>query len=402
MGLELHLYKTATDGYDISNLVESVKWKGRKGSAARSITITLIDDDGYKHARAGIDVEKGHQCIYYEDGSELFRGLIMDCKQSNKKKLSFTAYDNGIYLANNKDSFTYENKTADEIFVDVCKRFNLKYGKVDRCEYRIPELIKSNTTAFDTIMDALSQEYKSTGIRHYITSEKGVLNLITRRRNVLQWVLSTNNNISSYTYQHSISDVKTRVKLLSSENTVVAESRDSELESRIGIFQQIEKPDSTLNEAQLTELANSILKEKSASKKSLQIEAIGNSEIISGLGVYIIIPHLNISKTYYVDEDTHTISGKSHRVSLTLTEAEDINIEQQESLTYNIGDTIDFYGGYHYVSSYATEPTGTECAAGKAKITAIAPDAIHPYHIIHTDSQSRVYGWVDANKIGGI
>ena len=41
---------------DMTNLMQSVRWSGRKGSSARTITVTMIDDDGYRHARSGIDV----------------------------------------------------------------------------------------------------------------------------------------------------------------------------------------------------------------------------------------------------------------------------------------------------------------------------------------------------------
>lgn len=57
--------------------------------------------------------------------------------------MSFTAYDNGIYLSNNKDTFVYEDKTASDIFKDVCNRFGLPIGNVDNCTYRIPELTKA-------------------------------------------------------------------------------------------------------------------------------------------------------------------------------------------------------------------------------------------------------------------
>ena len=39
--------------------------------------------------------------------------------------------------------------------------------------------------------------------------------------------------------------------------------------------------------------------------------------------------------------------------------------------------------------------------AGPAKITIIKQGALHPYHVIHTDGTSRVYGWVDASEISG-
>ena len=120
-GISLIVTK-GSETIEISQLVQKITWKGRKGSSSRTLTVNLIDDDGYKHARSGIDVEQGHQCIFSYDGNELFRGIIMKQSQSDKKTMSFTAYDNGIYLANNKDTFCYENKTATEIFKDCCLR----------------------------------------------------------------------------------------------------------------------------------------------------------------------------------------------------------------------------------------------------------------------------------------
>lgn len=399
-GIMLHLYKSQTEAIDITNLVNEIKWKGRKGSAARSVTVKIIDDDGYKHARSGIDIEKGHQCIFYEDGEENFRGIIMSTSQTNKKVMSFTAYDNGIYLSNNKDTFTYTNKTADEIFLDVCNRFGLPVGTVDKCSYRIPELTKSKTTAFDVIADALSLDFDNTGIRHYVMSDKGKLSLITRRKNILQWVFETGQNIITYTYNKSIEDIKTRIKLLSDENTVLAESRNTQLESKIGVFQDVDKPDETLNEAQINELCKSMLDEKSLPKKTLTLETFGKRDVISGIGVFVIIPHLDLSRTFYVDEDTHTYKGDSHRMSIKLNYTSDIGKEETSTgsasaSSYKVGDIVQFKGGYHYVSSSATNPTGTQCAAGPAKITATAPGAKHPWHLVHTDNQSRVYGWVD-------
>lgn len=66
--------------------------------------------------------------------------------------------------------------------------------------------------------------------------------------------------------------------------------------------------------------------------------------------------------------------------------------------TKKIGTTVQFKGGYQYVNSEAKNHAG-KCAAGPARITAIAKNAKHPYHLIHTDKKSTVYGWVDASSI---
>lgn len=389
--------------YDVTQLVESVKWKGRKGSSSRTLTATLIDDDGYKHARSEIDVEQGHQCIFSLNGTELFRGIIMKQTQSNRKKLQFTAYDNGIYLANNKDTFTYENKTASDVFRDCCTRFGLPMGDVANCTYKIPELTKSKTTAFDAIADALSLDFDATGIRHYVASEKGKLKLLTRRENIMQWVIEVGQNISSYSYTRSIEDIKTRVKMVSKEGTTIAEKSNAALEKKVGMFQEIEQPDESLTTAQVNDLVASILDEKSTPERTLSIEVVGIGEVISGIGVYIIIPELGISRTFYVDEDTHTFEDNKHTMSLKLNYANDLAKEEKGGgeeaaggKEYKVGDVVQFNGGYHYVSSVASNPTGSKCAAGPAKITLIAKGAKHPYHLIHTDSSTRVYGWVDS------
>lgn len=312
--INLILYRDSKT-YDISELVESIKWKGRKGSAARSVSISLLDCKG---AQSGIDVTKGHQLIFSYKGKELFRGMIMSQQQSESFKMPITAYDNGIYLSNNKDTFVYENKTVHDIFIDVCKRFGIKYSDVAKASYKIPELTKSKTTAWDAILDAISQDFKATGTKYYVNSSKGVLSLIKRRENILQWVLETGGNIMSYTYKKSIEDIKTCLKILSDEDKVYAVKKNTELEKKIGIFQDIEKKDDDLSEAKLQEHIKETLKEISTPEISLSVEALGIPDVISGVGVYVIIDELGIKRTFYVDEDTHTFKGGSHTMNLTL------------------------------------------------------------------------------------
>lgn len=62
---------------------------------------------------------------------------------------------------------------------------------------------------------------------------------------------------------------------------------------------------------------------------------------------------------------------------------------------YQVGDIVNFKGGAHYVSSYPGAK-GYEARAGKAKITnKDGSGKAHPWHLIHADSGSNVYGWVD-------
>ena len=345
---QLLLFKSSTKGDDITRLCQRIEWAGRKGAAARTLTARLLDDDGAKHERSGIDVAEGHQVMFLVDGEEQFRGIIMNTKETRKKLLTFKAFDNGIYLSNNADTFCYENKRADEVFTDVMTRFGLPIGTVSPCSYVIPTLTKSKTSGFDAIADALSLEYDNTRIRHYIASSKGKISLLTRKENILKWVLEPTTNLIDYTLSKSIEKTRTRIKLLSDEGTVLAEAADAEMEKKIGMFQAVEKPDETLTQAQLTALAKSICAEKAVVGNTFSLNAMGITSVISGIGVFIRIPHLNVSRTYYVDADNHIFEGEKHTMNLSLNLANDIGVEpegqaQVEEATGNIfkvGDSV--------------------------------------------------------------
>ena len=312
---------------DMTNLVQSVRWSGRKGSSARTITVAMIDDDGYRHARSGIDVADGNQCVFLVDGKERFRGILMNQNQGDNKQLKFKAYDNGIYLANNKDTFVYKNKTADQVFSDVCSRFGIPTGEIAKCSYKIPELTKSKTTGQDAVLDALSLDYKATGTRHFISSDKGKLSLFQRKDQVISFVVDGDANLYGYSYTKSIESIKTRVKMISKEGTTLAEKSNSSLEQKIGIFQEIEQPDESLTKAQVKDLVGSVLDTLDDPEETLMLNILGDPDVISGKAILVKIPHLDISRAYYVDSDDHTFEDNMHTMSLTLTTAAEIKKE---------------------------------------------------------------------------
>lgn len=312
---------------DMTNLVKSVRWSGRKGSSARTITVAMIDDDGYRHARSGIDVADGNQCVFLVDGKERFRGILMNQNQGDNKQLKFKAYDNGIYLANNKDTFVYKNKTADQVFSDVCSRFGIPTGEVAKCSYKIPEFTKSKTTGQDAVLDALSLDYKATGTRHFISSDKGKLSLLQRKDQVISFVVDGDANLYGYSYTKSIESIKTRVKMISKEGTTLAEKRNSSLEQKIGIFQEIQQPDESLTKAQVKDLVGSVLDTLDDPEETLTLNILGDPDVISGKAILVKIPHLDISRAYYVDSDDHTFEDNMHTMSLTLTTAAEIKKE---------------------------------------------------------------------------
>lgn len=74
------------------------------------------------------------------------------------------------------------------------------------------------------------------------------------------------------------------------------------------------------------------------------------------------------------------------------------SVDTNVSMSFNVGDVVEFTGSTHYANANATN--GPACKPGKAKVTAVCLTGKHPYHLIAVNgSGSTVYGWVDANTL---
>ncbi len=86
-------------------------------------------------------------------------------------------------------------------------------------------------------------------------------------------------------------------------------------------------------------------------------------------------------------------------MSMELKESKENNVSKNKNTikdSYRTGDIVFFNGGSHYVSPSGQK--GDNARAGKAKITKIKSQEKHPYHLVHTDNGSNVYGWVDSGS----
>ena len=330
MALKFILIKDET-GYDISDVVQKVEWAGRKNSPTRTLKLTILDDPELGESnRTGIDVYEGHHLIFLEDGKELFRGIIMVQVRDQERNLEITAYDNGIYLSNNKGSFSYRKKTATAIFMDVCKRYGISRGEAAQTTYKIPELVDVNTTIYDILTNALSKTYTANGERYFILSKEGQLHLLRRKEHVTKLVLETGQegseygNITQYAYGKSIANTKTRLRLISQEGKTVASWFDENLEKKIGIMQDVQVPDDNLSKKKLKQQAIILLNQLKQPQETINLTALGTTEVYTGTAIYLSIPEINIGRVFYVDSDTHTWDGDYHTMKLTLNFASDI------------------------------------------------------------------------------
>ncbi len=148
-------------------------------------------------------------------------------------------------------------------------------------------------------------------------------------------------NLTQYSYSKDISKTRTRLKLVSKEGKAIVQWSDAGLEEKIGMMQDVQTPDDTLPKSKLKTMVITMLDEMKKPAESLNVTALGISNVYSGIAIYISIPDINIGRTFYVDSDTHTWDGNYHTMKLTLNFAKDLESinEAGESETDNSAES---------------------------------------------------------------
>lgn len=311
---------------DISKLVEKITWKGKKLRAPRSVEVSFVDTDKGYHKNVGI--KEGDGLVFIWKENELFRGNVFSISRDKSAKSKMVAHDNLFYLVNNKDSYVFTEQSLDKIVSRICSDFQIPTGELTSSDYIIPYQVSDSKVLYDIILKAMDTTYNQTGKRYYLRAKEGKIDLLLRKENVRKWILEDGKNLINYNHNSSIENTITKVKMTTGEGdeTIIKTAEDGSLVEQFGVLQYYKKVNDKINEGQLQERVDKALKEKGKVEKQISIEAIGIEDIISGCGVNLAIPELEIEKGYYVDEDTHTFKGNKHTMKLKLTETMELGV----------------------------------------------------------------------------
>lgn len=306
-----------SDFYDISELVTKVTTSGKLGSPTRTLEAVIYDSE-LLAKRAPVNCSEGQTVVFYDGNEECFQGLLMSEKYGSGRTLTLKAYDMCIRLSNNKDSFTYNNSRADQIFSDCCRRLNLTVGQVANTGHVIGELVKKASTYWDVIQDALSQTYKTSGNRFFVYAHKGKVNLINRVQQNSMPLLDLGSNVITYDRTRSIEKMRTRLKLVTSEGATKNSTVLSDLENKIGQFQDYESVDEQITATEINQRVNAFKLEKGVLDQSLKIKTFGDNSIWAGWSVYVSIDNIDTKRIMYVEEDQHVWEKGGHIMTLKL------------------------------------------------------------------------------------
>jgi hypothetical protein len=224
------------------------------------------------------------------------------------------------------------NKSAKEVVQTIGADYGLSVGYISDSGWKMPQRIEEGETLVDIILSALEICGHAVGKEYFLYDQAGALVVKERNEMVTEAVLRCDGGISDYTYKTDISrDTYNAVQLYHAgrkeveRKAYLAEKADKVKDW--GRLQYYKRVAYTLNQAQLKELAENILKEKSRVVKKLNIENInGEMLLLAGNSIWLEIPDLgeiSLKGMALIESCTHIFEDGEHRTKM------DIRIEEE-------------------------------------------------------------------------
>lgn len=388
--------------YTVTDYIKNLGWEENENEIAARISFTARNEKSAKGYLSGL-AKPGCLVVVFASGKgitdkEVARGYIATwnpVKRNTERNFRITAYDELYNLQKSQDNFFFSSGTKTKSAVQrVLKKWKIPLGSYKGPNKKHGKKRFNNAYLSDILLEILDDAVKKGGEKCTIRASKGKVAVVPRGSNDPVYVFSAN-NIKSISRSTSTANLVTRVKVIGKSK----DKKKTKVEATVngltkyGIRQQIytRGSDESLADAKLA--AKQILDEKGKIEREVTIQGPDVPWIKKGDRVYV---QAGLNKYYYVIGIQH--NADSHSMTMDLEAAESGEVSDNKKAAkkeYRVGDAVSYKGGKHYVSS-SKGAKGYTAKAGKARITKTNSAGQHPWHLIHTDSKSNVYGWVDS------
>lgn len=300
---------------------EGIEWTTDRRGSPGTLKFTVIKDKVLGQIGG---FGEGSAVNLLVDGKTIFYGFIFIKKRDKTNGsgiIQCTAYDQIRYLKN-KDTYVYENKTADAFIKMVAGDYGLSLGTIESTAYVIPSRTEENTALLDMIETALDLELTNQREMFVLFDEGGKLTL----RNIANMkvpILIDAESGENYDYSTSIDDqTYNQIKLTyDNEETGKREiyiAKDSSHINQWGILQYFD----TLKEGENGQAkADALLSLYNSKTRKLKIKnALGDIRVRAGslVGISLNLGDIVANSFLMAEKVTHYFYESAHFMDLTL------------------------------------------------------------------------------------
>ena len=390
--------------YNIKEFVENLGWEENDGELAVRISFTAKNDKTSAGLISSLAKPGCLVGIFASHGStdeEVARGYITDWKPTlsgNKDKFDVICYDELYNLQESQELIYYSSGIGTKSAITkIFDDWQIPMDKYEGPDVTHGKLAYKTEMLSDVLLDILDDAKKKGGGSAMIRAAKGKVSVIEWGSNTTVYHFEADNT-KQVSHKKSTSGMITRVKIIGQEDDDGRTSVEAVVNglTKFGVRQKIyiRGKDDSVSDAQSA--AQEIIDEKGQVKEDITVQAPDIPFIRKGDLVHMTVGTLK--DYYYVKGIRHDADSGSMTMDLKKAVTEVIKNNQVTKKSYNVGDIVYFKGGTHYVSSWPGAK-GYPAKAGKARIH-LGPNCkgngkAHPWSLIHIDSSSNVYGWVD-------
>lgn len=291
-----------------------ITWETERKGSPGSLSFNVLKD-------ATIDFQEGNAVKFIVDGANMFFGFVFNKKRSKDGLIKVTCYDQLRYLKN-KDTYVYENKTANQVIQMIASDFGLSTGSLENTGFKIVSRVEDNTTLFDMIQNALDLTLQNKKEMYVLYDNFGKLTLQNISSMALDFSID-DTNCEDFDYTTSIdSNTYNKVKLIyENEETSKREvfiSKDTGNINKWGVLQYFE----TLQEGENgSAKADALLKLYNQKTRNLSIKKVfGDIRVRAGSMIFILLElgDIYLNKRLLVEKCKHTFTTDSHFMDVTL------------------------------------------------------------------------------------
>ena len=300
---------------DITEAVESVSWGGSVSQAARTAEIAIINAPNDTNVtNLNLNIAAGNTIKLYENNEIIFVGEVIT-KESKSETGTVTYFCTDLlnHLLKSTAIYNFANTTAEKITKKVCADFEISTGTIVATNAPIKKMIIDGCSVYDIIMQAYTKAAKQTGEKYICRMNGMSLSVEQKGTIVSNFVLAEEYNITNTRYEETIDNMVNMVKIYDETGTQIGEVKKDTWINSYGIYQQIYKKESGINE---TTAANNMLQDV---EKKVTLDGInGDLSCIAGNGVEVYDNATGLSGVFWIDSDTHTWGNGTHIMNLEL------------------------------------------------------------------------------------
>lgn len=391
--------------YDISGLVHNLGWEELKKELAARITFTAKNDKTSKGRLSSLAKPGCYVGLLYSykggKSAEAVRGKIIEWNPSAKlssENLKIKAYDDLYDMQESQDDIYFSSGIGTKSAISkIFSSWKIPLGKYTGPDVTHGKLRYNNEKLGTAVVKILEEAKKKGGSEAFVRAVKGKAQVLSYGGNEKVYHFEENVHLTSIFHKVSTAGMVTRVKVLGEEDDDDRRPVEATVDgkTKYGIRQKTytRGSDESLDDAK--KAAKDILSEDGVPDEEITIKSPDVPVVRKGDMIHLKAS--TISTGYY---NVLSIIHDCDEMEMTMTIKKAViksgsdSSKKQKKKDYSIGDIVNFHGGTHYVSSYAS--SGYSVGPGKAKIAHTNPGSPHPWSLITENwAETHVWGWVD-------